>query len=59
MTHTARLALTLLISSIDSACEILIQEEQLSQFSELRHQIGILRLNLLDLKRNLEYPDVE
>ena len=59
MTHTARLALTLLISSIDSACEILIMEEQIGQFSELRHQIGILRLNLLDLKRNLEYPEVE
>lgn len=59
MTHTARLALTLLISSIDSACEILIMEEQMSQFSELRHQIGILRLNLLDLKRSLEYPEVE
>ena len=57
MTHAARLALTLLISSIDTACEILVFEGQ--SFDELRHQLGAMRINLKNLKDGLEYPDVE
>lgn len=57
MTHAARLALTLLISSIDTACEILIFEGK--PFDELRHQLGVMRINLKNLKDALEYPEVE
>ena len=57
MTHAARLALTLLISSIDTACEILVFED--SRLDPLRHQLGALRINLSNLKRDLEHPEVE
>ena len=57
MTYAARLALTLLISSIDSACEILLHED--SDWEPLRHQLGALRINLSNLRRDLEYPEVE
>lgn len=57
MTHAARLALNLMISSIDVACDILVLEGQM--FDGLRHELGAIRISLKNLKDVLEYPEVE
>ena len=57
MTHAARLALNLLISSIDVACDILVLEGRM--FDGLRMELGAIRITLKNLKRDLEYPEVE
>lgn len=57
MTHAARLALNLLISSIDVACDILVLEGRM--FDGLRMELGAIRITLKNLKDVLEYPKVE